>query len=311
MDMQYFLEKIVGSEDRKEAVVSILEGLGVSYRLQKLEFEHEYETGLSARGVFGEAMIGYELDWSELQEMRDAMADDLYEMLADHYDDLNEMCGEGEENNDEGIETWVEVLTNIIVDIGDFEHAEKKVIVSAHHDVVDGSCGANDNGAAIAILLKLIVENRGGCMRIVFFDGEETGGRGSRGYIEEYVSHEDVENTILVNLDVCGCGDLIVSVDNSGPFGLGMFGDVQVPGFPFSDASIFNWEGIPTYSLSVFPKDDIRECGGGSGVVTGAELWKYMHCGSKDDIKYIDYGIMGRVYETLVRILSSLGAGLM
>lgn len=306
MEMQDFLERIVDSENRRDAILSILDKLHIPYTLQELAFDHVRQPDLFGMAAFTRIMFGED---ANADAILDGMGEDEYDEYMDRYIDFMELYAEEQE---EKAETYTEILTNIIVDIGDFEHAEKKIIISAHHDVVKGSCGANDNGASIAILLKLLAENRGGCMRVVFFDGEETGGRGARGYIDQYVDRMDIKNTLLINLDVCGCGDLVVSVDHSGPFMVGMFGDVQVPEFPFSDASVFNWKGISSYSLSVFPKNDIQIFSDDkrNGAVAGNKLWKFMHCGPFDDIGHINYDIMEKVHDTLVQILSFLGTGL-
>lgn len=90
---------------------------------------------------------------------------------------------------------------------------DKKIVVSAHYDNVLGTPGANDNAAACAILLNLIIKlkdiNKN--IEFVFFDLEEQGFLGSNKYLKEN------QNNILyaINLDMCGIGENIVySADN-------------------------------------------------------------------------------------------------
>src|SRR5208283_4405448 len=68
----------------------------------------------------------------------------------------------------------VPLIKNIIVDFSPgFEN--KRLIISAHYDVVKGSPGANDNASGVSVLLGLCQELRAikAPVKIIFFDREE------------------------------------------------------------------------------------------------------------------------------------------
>ncbi len=96
---------------------------------------------------------------------------------------------------------------NIITEFG---KGKKYSIASAHYDVVFGSPGANDDGSAIAVLLKLIdyfrkvkLKNR---IKIIFFDDEEIGRLGSLSYIEKYGLRDLIG---VYHMELVGMGDSI------------------------------------------------------------------------------------------------------
>ena len=207
---------------------------------------------------------------------------------------------------------------NIIVDINKkckklFESADDKTIFSAHYDVVSGSTGANDNASSIVILLCLARRIKNKPIQIAFFCGEERGGIGSRAYIEEYITGYEKVKYSVVNLDVCGCGDQIVIVNNlyedTKAYKLYNLKDkysiLESPSFPFSDAEIFKRRDIATYSISVFPQGDIDILLGKTKGHFSSFVWEYMHNGQYDDIKYINYKIMKKVYKYIKNILKA------
>ena len=97
--------------------------------------------------------------------------------------------------------------TNIIIDIG---KSKKHIILSAHHDVVYHSPGANDDASGVAILIDVIDKLRklklNNKVRIIFFDDEESGRFGSMSYIAEY----GIQDLLGVyHLELCGSGDIV------------------------------------------------------------------------------------------------------
>ncbi|MFQ5521224.1 MAG: M28 family peptidase, partial [Candidatus Methylomirabilia bacterium] len=101
---------------------------------------------------------------------------------------------------------------NFVVEVG---QGAKTLILIAHHDAVPGSPGANDNAAAIAILLDLLdrlsrdrPENLS--VRLLFSGGEEVGYLGARCYAEA-TSLDSVLG--VVSLELCGIGDALVIWD--------------------------------------------------------------------------------------------------
>lgn len=138
------------------------------------------------------------------------------------------------------------------------------VLLGAHYDTHEGSCGANDNAAAVCILLALAEElkRRGIAAEIVFFDGEETGMTGSKLYARSM----DRQNiTGMVNLDMCGYGDTVVVRRKKNDRALAPFFDKQrlkrfsgreVNYLPPSDDASFIAERMGTANIAVMPEWD-------------------------------------------------------
>ena len=80
-------------------------------------------------------------------------------------------------------------------------------LLCAHYDAHPGSVGANDNAAALCILVALAktLRGRGVQAAFAFLDGEESGHSGAK-LLE---SQRDWEASVVVNLDMCGYGDTL------------------------------------------------------------------------------------------------------
>ncbi len=159
---------------------------------------------------------------------------------------------------------------NYVVDVGS---GPRLLVLIAHHDAVSGSPGANDNAAAIGILLRQLVRLGAGPppplrVRFLFTAAEELGYLGARAYARE-MSASQVAG--VVSLELCGVGDSPVLWDVerdsalSGAFssameGLGYRRDEsyhvvgRVPGFG-SDHRAFAVLGIPAYGLTMVPAE--------------------------------------------------------
>ena len=83
----------------------------------------------------------------------------------------------------------------------------KGPLFCAHYDAHPGSTGANDNAAAVCILIALAKElqQRKIPATIAFFDGEESGHSGAK----LFEDGRKREVSCVVNLDMCGYGDTI------------------------------------------------------------------------------------------------------
>lgn len=83
----------------------------------------------------------------------------------------------------------------------------KGPLFCAHYDAHPGSTGANDNTAAVCILIALAKElqQRKIPATIAFFDGEESGHSGAK----LFEDGRKREVSCVVNLDMCGYGDTI------------------------------------------------------------------------------------------------------
>jgi len=157
---------------------------------------------------------------------------------------------------------------NFTVDLG---AGERVLLLAAHHDAVPGSPGANDNAAAVGLLLSLI-EGLAAAppaklrLRFVFTAAEERGYLGAR----NYVSDVDVGGLAgVLSLELCGIGDSVVIWDAEGetPFlrtvssaleGIGLARDVsyhvvgRIPMFG-SDHRAFVPLGVPAYGFTLVP----------------------------------------------------------
>jgi peptidase M28-like protein len=156
---------------------------------------------------------------------------------------------------------------NYAVDLG---HGDRTVVIAAHHDAVPGSPGANDNAAAVGILLALMDRLRSGVpsglrVRLLFTAAEELGYLGARAYASE-TSLAGIAG--VLSLELCGIGDSLVVWDapDETPFlarvagaleGLGLRRDEsyhvvgRIPVFG-SDHRAFA-SSVPAYGLSVVP----------------------------------------------------------
>jgi hypothetical protein len=157
---------------------------------------------------------------------------------------------------------------NFAVDVGE---GRRTLVLIAHHDAVPGSPGANDNGAAVAVLLDLLERLPGAVppgvrVRLLFTAAEELGYLGARAYVRD-VPLRDVVG--VLSLELCGIGDCLAVWDVGGetPFlgalraafeghGLTREGSYHLVGrIPVfgSDHRAFAAAGIPAYGLSVMP----------------------------------------------------------
>lgn len=160
---------------------------------------------------------------------------------------------------------------NLSVDLGT---GDRVLVLVAHHDAVPGSPGANDNAAAVGILLHLLERLAGRIppglrVRFLFPAAEELGYLGSR----EYVKHVPLTGiTGVLSLELCGIGDSIAVWDapEETPFsrqiaraleGLGRVRDGtwhQVGRIPVfgSDHRAFAAAGLPAYGVTMLPTQE-------------------------------------------------------
>lgn len=105
---------------------------------------------------------------------------------------------------------------NLFAEVG---AGPRVLLLAAHHDAVPGSPGANDNAAAVGILLALwerlaATPPRRLTVRFGFFGGEERGMLGSRVYARTAALRNLVG---VVSLELCGIGDSLVLWDVTPP----------------------------------------------------------------------------------------------
>ena len=157
---------------------------------------------------------------------------------------------------------------NYAVEIGG---GDRVLVLAAHHDAVPGSPGANDNAAAVGILLALIprvaaLVTASLRVRFLFPACEELGYLGARVYVRE----QSIANVVgVLSLELCGIGDSLAVWDAGvetpflrtvgGALGeMGLRRDEswhQVGRIPVfgSDHRAFAAAGIPAYGLTVIP----------------------------------------------------------
>ena len=145
------------------------------------------------------------------------------------------------------------------------------LVLCAHHDAIPGSPGANDNAAAVGILLHLIPRlpsriARGWRVRLLFTAAEELDYLGARAYVED-TALGDVAG--VLSLELCGIGDTVAlwDADEATPFLGGVTGALEsiglaretgyhvvgrIPMFG-SDHRAFVAAGIPAYGFTIVP----------------------------------------------------------
>jgi hypothetical protein len=145
------------------------------------------------------------------------------------------------------------------------------LVLCAHHDAVPGSPGANDNAAAVGILLHLIPRlparvPPGWRVRLLFTAAEEIDYLGARAYVEE-TPLDGI--TGVLSLELCGIGDAVAlwDADPRTPFldmvtaalestgfdrdaGHHVVGRIPVFG---SDHRAFAAAGVPAYGFTMVP----------------------------------------------------------
>jgi hypothetical protein len=155
---------------------------------------------------------------------------------------------------------------NLSVEVGG---GDRVVTLIAHHDAVPGSPGANDNAAAVGILLHLLPRLKvppSLRVRFLFTAAEELGYLGARVYVRD----TPLDNVAgVLSLELCGIGDSLVLWDAGAQTdflravtgaldGFGLRRDEgyhvvgRIPVFG-SDHRAFAAAGVPAYGLSVVP----------------------------------------------------------
>jgi Zn-dependent M28 family amino/carboxypeptidase len=92
-------------------------------------------------------------------------------------------------------------IENVLAEIPGGDKADEAVLVGAHLDSWHGGTGATDNAANVATLLEaarilaaLPIPPRR-TVQFAFWDGEELGLAGSRGYVRQHLVHANGEQT--------------------------------------------------------------------------------------------------------------------
>ena len=127
---------------------------------------------------------------------------------------------------------------------------ERKIVLCAHFDAVNGSYGYNDNGMAVVTMLQML-DSLPSNVEAVFTNGEERGALGAAYYLD----NTDVSRIKgCVNLDVVGCFDQVY-LDTMNCNAARELTDCKQGEMPFSDAVRFYYKKVPTVCFSSGPSD--------------------------------------------------------
>lgn len=201
---------------------------------------------------------------------------------------------------------------------------EPSLLFCAHYDAVPGTFGANDNAAAVCILIQLAqtLKKEHIPARFAFFDGEEAGNMGSKFYVS---SLDRTSLTGVINLDVCGYGDTIAICGKGHekkpvmrPFCqkklLESYRGQLLKYLPKSDDSSFRGLHLPVLSLAAVPLWDIQYlktlASYGEGllgrppefemILGQMEVISTMHGGYRDTPERVSSDTMNQIYHYLL-----------
>jgi len=197
-----------------------------------------------------------------------------------------------------------EEVKNVIINLT--KDGNKKTVIGAHYDVFGSSLGINDNTCAIAMLIKYandclhgVKENN---IEIVFFDKEESGGRGSADYVRRHKL--DIKEALL--FDIIGYGEeLVASGGMSKITQMFLKHDVKILRYALpSDNIAFIRENIPVTLITAAPITDLIDNGDYTHQVKPqADFYKTFHNQSLDNnIDIINFETIDRAYKMLKEV---------
>lgn len=245
------------------------------------------------------------LSLKELSQRREALSEIL---------SLENIKNSREENQDNG------VINFIFSSEGD--NHNQNFLFAAHYDNYRGSLGANDNMAAVCILIDLCLELTSKNIHADFLltDGEEDGHSGA----EFYAGFHDLkEYSGIINLDLCGYGDVIVINGKIPKFTnreiLKKYNAEVVKYLPESDDIIFRKSHVPAISVSIVPKWDVQYLKAlasfGEGflgrppefymILSEMEITQTFHNGPKDSPEFVDENAMKKVYDYFIDAMTT------
>jgi len=157
---------------------------------------------------------------------------------------------------------------NIVVPSKD--PTKKKIVLTAHYDVVRGSKGYNDNLSGVVSLIALQDKIPDNC-ELVITDNEEIGYLGA----EAYALKHKKEILCNINLDIVGIPDSIFYTKYRFPYNVdSKYNATQLFSLPYNDSWAFNAQDIPAIILMT---------GYGDETSFLRNIWQYMHNGPQDN----------------------------
>ena len=198
---------------------------------------------------------------------------------------------------------------------------ESGCLFTAHYDNFRNSTGANDNMSSVCVLIDLRQALSAKNIRadFLFSDGEEDNHSGA----EFFAANSDIKKyTGIINLDLCGYGDVIVVHGRLHKFTarslLARHNAESVKYLPESDDVIFR-KYAPTVSVSIVPKWDVQYLRAlasfGEGllgrppefymILSQMEITQTFHNNAKDSPEYVDDLAMTKVYDYLLDAMTN------
>lgn len=204
------------------------------------------------------------------------------------------------------------------------EDSDPFPLFCAHYDCYPGGVGANDNAAAVCVLISLAKALQEKQVRagFAFFDGEEDGYRGAKLFKS---LRGGLVLSAVINLDICGYGDTIAvrSKGNPKKDGARAFCDTKrleahsgklVKFLPESDDICFTARQQPVLSVAVMPKWDLKYLNALAtynnsflgkppefNMILGQlEVVTTMHGAFRDGLKWVQPEAMQQVYDYLL-----------
>ena len=195
-------------------------------------------------------------------------------------------------------------------------------LFAAHYDNYRGSLGANDNMSSVCILIDLCREltTKNIHADCVLTDGEEDGHSGAELYAQ---TNNLKKYSGIINLDLCGYGDVIVVKGKLPKFTarnlLKKHNAEAVRYLPESDDVIFRKYHVPTLSVSIVPKWDVQYLKAlasfGEGllgrppefymILSQMEISQTFHNNSKDSPEFVEEPAMKKVYDYLLDAITT------
>lgn len=198
-------------------------------------------------------------------------------------------------------------------------------LIGAHYDAVPHSPGANDNAAALVILLEILHAH---CrqpflppIEFVFFDLEEAGMQGSLAYTQ----HHDLSRIYaMINLDLCGVGDHVLIAEGSRYPNQALTQAIDVvvaendrvqriPDLPQSDDYYFEGMRVPTASICCVPEEDVatfhtlaRALRGETVIQSFPTVLETMHNRSRDTVDVVELDALRHTYNVVTTLLKQL-----
>lgn len=169
-------------------------------------------------------------------------------------------------------QTFVGQSENFSVELG---AGDRVLVLIAHHDAVPDSPGANDNAAAVGILLHLVWRLAvrvppGLRVRLLFTGGEEVGSLGARAWVRDSPLADIVG---VLSLELCGIGDCVAvwDADDETSFLRRVRGALETVGLRrnegqhvvgyargfSSDHRAFAAAGLPAYGFTAVPCGEV------------------------------------------------------